>query len=843
MTAGLQWKGERVINGKFLLRELLYSKKQAVIYILCVALSLVSLVAVNSFRSDIDRSISGDARALHGGDIILHSHYELSPGLQRAVVSLTEENRATAVRAWEFYSVARKSDESGSLLCNIKVVENGYPLYGRVDLASGREFSDVVDAGKIVVGQGVLDRLDMAVGDQLLIGSALFEIVDVILYESAKPVRFFNIGPPVLVSYKDLPVMDLVRQGSRVEYETLLKMDDANSVDSVAAWLRGRSLDGQERVETFRDAGSGIKRFFDNLLFFLSLISVCTLLLAGIGIESSLSAILRLKEKNFAIIRSFGATRAYLLHHYLLFVLILSAVGCALGVVSGLLVKGYLSVLFSGFLPQDIVFRSSVADLLEGVVVGLMVVLFFTFLPLWRINNIKPVVIFRRESSREEKTTTYYLCIVFGFSALCALLIRYLGEVSTGFYFLGGILLLLLIVNLMTRLALFSLSKILWRRPGSRLALRSLLRPGNVTQSIVVTLSIPIALLLIIYLVENNLRGTYIDSFPADAPTLFCLDIQKNQQKAFRELAGGKITLHPVIRARLISINGKAVNRGREMKKRRDNLAREFNLTYREALLEDEILVAGKTLFRKDEKGEPVLQVSLLDTVAEMGNMTIGDILQFNIQGVKMEVEVTSIRSRTRSMLYPFFYFIFPEKYLKGAPQTYFAALHVESEEIPFLENRIVQSFPNISTVNIAETAKEMGRMMQKLSKIVNFFAAFSILAGGLIIVSSILATRFERIKETVYYKILGADSRFVLRIFFLENLLLGLLSSVFSIAVAQAAAWSLCHFFLGISYAPGWGACLWLIGLTIIFVVTLGLLGSIPIIRKKPGQFLRQLN
>ncbi len=119
---------KRVVNGRFLLRELLYSKKQAAIYILCVSLSLVSLIAVNSFKRDIDRSISGDARALHGGDIILHSHYDLSQGLQRAVVGLTEGKKATAVRTRAFYSVARKSDESGSLLCNIKVVENGYPL-------------------------------------------------------------------------------------------------------------------------------------------------------------------------------------------------------------------------------------------------------------------------------------------------------------------------------------------------------------------------------------------------------------------------------------------------------------------------------------------------------------------------------------------------------------------------------------------------------------------------------------------------------------------------------------------------------------------------------------------
>jgi len=801
----------------------------------------VSFVAVNSFKRDIDRSVSGDAKALHGGDIIIHSHYELSPDMQHSIAGLTEKKKSVAVRTWGFYSVVRKRDESGSLLCNIKGVESGYPLYGRVDLASGREFSQVLEGGKIVVDQGVLDRLGVTIGDQILIGKGLFEIADVIIYESTRPVNFFNIGPRILVSGRDLPAMDLVKHGSRVRYETLLKIEDSAATDRIAGQLREKGEVGQERVETFREAGSGIKRFFDNLLFFLSLISVCTLLLAGIGIESSLSAILRQKEKNFAIIRSLGATGGYLLRHYLLFVLILSGIGCALGIVSGLLLKGYVSFLFTGMLPQGIVLQPTVLDLSEGLIAGLMVVSLFTFLPLWRITSVRPALIFRNESRRVKKNPLYYLGIVFGLTGLTILLVRHLNDVRTGFYFLIGILLLSGAISLSTRVVFFFLARFESKYLYLRLVLRSLLRQGNVTQSIVVTLAIPLSLLMTIYLVENNLRGTYIDSFPSDAPALFSLDIQKNQKEGFRELVGEEVVLHPVIRARLMSINGREVNRGKEMKKRRDNLAREFNLTYRESLLEDEILVAGTTLFRENEQGELDIQVSVLDTVAEMGKMKIGDILEFNIQGVPMKVEISSIRSRTRSMLYPFFYFIFPEKYLKGAPQTYFAALRVESEEIPQLENRIVKNFPNVSTINIAETAKEMGNMMRKLSKIINFFAAFSILAGSLIIVSSILATRLERIKEAVSYKILGADSRFVLRIFFLENLLLSLLSSVFGILLAQAAAWSLCHYFLEIRYVVSWASCFVLIGLTIIFVTTLSLLGSISIIRKKPAQFLRQ--
>lgn len=832
-----------MINLRFLLRELVHSKNQALIYILCVALSLVSLVAVNSFKRDIDRSIGVDAKALHGGDIIIHSHYELSSYMQQSIDELTREKKASAVRTWGFYSVARKSDESGSLLCNVKGVEQGYPLYGRIDLASGREFSQVLGEGKIVVGRAVLDRLGINVGDNLQIGRGLFEIADVIVYESAKPVDFFNIGPRILVAGEDLPRMDLVKQGSRVRYETLLKMADsaAAAADMAADKLRSRSSDGQERVETFRNAGSGVKRFFDNLLFYLSLISLCTLILAGIGVESSLSAIFRQKEKNFAIIKSLGATGGCLFRHYLLFVLILSGAGSALGIVSGLLLKSYVAYLFTGFMPAGIALHPTAADLFEGIVVGLMVVLLFTFLPLWRINNVKPAAIFRSEPCPAKKTPTYYLGIVFGLSGLTILLVKHLDDVRTGVYFLVGIIMLTGVIALMTKLAFFSLSIFEWKNLSLRLVLRSLLRPGNVTQSIVVTLTIPLALLLTIYLVGNNLRGTFIDSFPADAPTLFSLDIQKNQKEPFRELIGEKVDLHPVIRSRLVSVDGRAVNRGKEIKKRRDNLAREFNLTYRDSLLEDEILVAGQTLFQKNNRGGLDIQVSVLDTVAKMGDMQIGDILVFNVQGMVMEAQIASIRSRTRSMLYPFFYFIFPEKYLKEAPQTYFAALKVKSDDISDLENSIVSHFPNISTINIEKTAREMGLMMQKLTKIINFFAGFSIFAGCLIIVSSIFATRLARIKEAVSYKILGADSHFVLRIFFLENALLALLSSVFSIVVAQAAGWWVCHFLLEIRYVAAWPTCFALIGLTVVLVSAIGLLGSISIIRKKPAQFLRQ--
>ncbi|MGB3221317.1 MAG: FtsX-like permease family protein [Desulforhopalus sp.] len=829
-----------MINFRFVKREILHSKSQAAVFILCVILSLVSIVAINSLRRDVRQSIVSDARGLHGGDIILHSHYELSPALQQELRSLTEEDDIQSVRTWEFYSVARRVDGQDSLFSNIKAVEEGYPLYGVVELNSGLDFSAVLQSGKAIVDSAVLDRLNLTIGEKLHIGESTFEIIDVISRESLRPVEFFNIGPRIFVPAVDLEKMDLVRKSSRVQYETLLKIDDQSRIDNIADQIKEKTVPGQERVATYATAGSSVKRFFDNLLFFLSLISVFTLLLAGIGMQSSLAALLRQKEKSLAILRSLGATGPFLLRHYLLIVFILSGIGCILGILSGLVLEKSFSNLFAGLLPDKIVLGGTLLDILEGVGLGIVVVSFFTFLPLSRITHVKPAAVFRKDNSNGLRTRRSYALIACGIILLAILIAWQLEDIRTGLYFIGGVLSLIAVISVMIGTMLLFFSRIRIVSLPLRQAVRSLLRPGNATRSIVVTLASALSVLLTIYLVEENLHGTYISSYPAEAPNLFSLDIQKNQQQDFINFVGKDVELFPIVRARLVAINGDKVKR-QEERKRGDNLTREFNLTYREKLLDDEIIIKGDSLFGKEPAGKDLVPVSLLDTVAEMGDMKIGDLLEFNIQGVPLSAEVVSIRSRTKSILYPFFYFVFPEEDLKAAPQTFFAALKAKKDEISQLENAIVNRFPNVSTINVSETAEELGKIMHKLSAIINFFASFSILAGALILVSSVLATRMARMKEAVYYKVLGADTFFVLKVFFLENFLLALLSGGCAVLVAQAGSWGLCHFLLNIDYDPNWLASFLMLGLTIGLVVSLGLLSSLPILRQKPIRFLRE--
>lgn len=832
------------MNFRFIRAEIVHSKGQGLIFVICVALSLVTLVAINSFRRDINVSLGSDARSLHGGDVIVHAHHPFTVSLEKELTKLGKDPGVQLNRTWEFYSVARNGRGDRSVLSHIKAVDNAYPLYGSVVLGSGNKLGSSLKPGTAVVAGSLLVRLDMEIGDAIEVGASQFIIVDTVISESERPVSFFDFGPRIFVAAEDLAAMDVLKPGSRASYEMLIKLSADKTAERVAAALKSHAEPGRERVTTYANAPSRVKRFFDNLLFFLSLISIFTMLLAGVGMQSSLAALLRHKEKTLAITSALGGSRRFLFSHYLVLVLLLAIGGSTLGLFGAYVLEQNFTTIFAGLLPDTIKLGLSPIDVMEGTFLGFVVVAFFSFFPLRAVTHVKPASVLRHEPASEQSKMKY-IFLLCGLVLFTGLIVRQLDDGKIGLYFVGATFALVAVLTLMVSGFLYLLRRIPQASLTLRQALRSMLRPGNAAKPITVTLSAALTLLLAIGLVQNDLHSTYISSYPEDAPNLFCIDIQKNQKDEFLSLVGENVELFPVVRARLLAINDKEIKRQPDENQRGDTLTREFNLTYREYLLPDEEMLEGETLF--PESGgiqnnlNGLVPVSILDTVAEMGEMKIGDILSFNIQGLPMKAEVVSVRTRVKSMLYPFFYFVFHSEVLEPAPQTFFAAIKLEPDTIPAMQNRVVEKFPNVSTINVTEAAKTLGELMKKLSSVINFFSLFSIAAGLLILMSSVLATRLSRIQEAVYYKILGANSVFVWKVFVYENLLLALVSGLCALVVAQAGSWLLCRFVLGVTHQFNIVFCLLLILLTCIIVVVTGILSSVSIIRKKPGQFLKE--
>ena len=252
----------------FIFRQLARSSKQALLFVVCVALSICSITAFSGFSDSINQSVLNDARTFHAADIIIRSNTEISGQLEDTLSDWVRKGRIQRARVYEFNSVVRGADDNSSLLADVKVVEEGYPFYGQVQLESGRSFQDVLRSGKTVVAPSLLDRMDLKIGDGVKVGYVSLIIDDVVLEEPDRPVDVFSFGPRVFIANADRDRLGLIQKGSRVRYTHLVKVLNNEDIDTAANQLKTVADTRDIRIDTFQTAQSRFKRFVDNFLFF-----------------------------------------------------------------------------------------------------------------------------------------------------------------------------------------------------------------------------------------------------------------------------------------------------------------------------------------------------------------------------------------------------------------------------------------------------------------------------------------------------------------------------------------------------------------------------------------------
>lgn len=839
----------RMLHTRFILRQLTSARQQSILFVLCVALSIVTLVALRGFGESVNRTLQRDARQLSAGDIVAESSFPFSQPLLDASQALQKEGKLETARTYEFLSVVRSAVISNSgttnspqdtLLSNLKVVDPGYPFYGRVELASGQPFSATLQPGNIVVEQYLLDRLKLQIGDRLSIGSATLRIAGVVTKEPDRPISFNALGPRVFIHSVDLQKLDLVKVGSRVDYKLLLKVKDPAALNTIADQLKAVRDQRVERVGTFETRQTGASFFLNNLVRFLSLVGIFTLLLAGIGIQTALSAFLRERNTTIAIVKTLGASSRFVTANFFGVVLLLGALGTLLGIGLGLLLQFTFPTLLGNLLPPDVELRISALAILESLLLGAVIVGTFTYLPIYQLEELKPSFIFRKEMARIKRGWQFYATLALIFFFFLGMVLWQLNNLRNGLYFVGGAIGLLLLSALLTWLALWIVRRLRFKRLEFRQAQRGLFRPRNASFAIIVTFSAALAVIFCVYLIESDLRANFVQAYPADAPNIFFIDIQPNQLADFEKLIEVPTDYFPIVRGTIESVNGEAVKVPEEGQPRGQSLARPFNLSYKDQLSKGETLREGSSLFGTGT--QTINAVSVLDEIFDLREFKLGDQIRFNVQGVPIDATVTSIRSRDQGQsVQPFFSFVFPPAVLKDAPQSIYTALHLPPEQIHPLQNKVVSALPNISVIDATETIRNLTGIIEEVTSVLRFFSLFSVLAGVLIVISSVFATRMARVQEAAYYKVLGATSRFVLRVFALENLLMGLISALLALLMAQVGTWLIAKYLLEVSHQANPLASIALVIGTMLLVTIVGMSASLSILRSRPITYLRQ--
>ena len=303
--------------------------------------------------------------------------------------------------------------------------------------------------------------------------------------------------------------------------------------------------------------------------------------------------------------------------------------------------------------------------------------------------------------------------------------------------------------------------------------------------------------------------------------------------------------LTPVVRSRLVAVNGQPVTR--DMVNRRRGgpdgdagwyLRREYVLTYASELPDTNVLVSGRWWSAADETRR---LVSVEEAAAKNLGLRLGDRLTFDVQGVPVEAEVTSVRKVDWQTLSTNFFMILSPGALEGAPGTWVATVRVPPAAESRLQAAVVTAFPNVTAIPVRDVLERVGSMLDQMSLAIRVMALFSIGTGLVVMVSALTATRYTRLRESVIWRTLGATRGVVARIFAVEYACLGAAAGLGGSVLAVALSWIVLHFVLEVPWTLALPPLALGVALTVVMALAVGFLATFRLLGQKPLSVLRQ--
>jgi len=776
-------------------------------FLACVTLGVAALVGVGSFADSLERTVARSGKSLMGGDVEIRSTQPL-PVDAATLIAGPASGRVALTRLRELVAMAQAGPALTQLV-ELKAVEPGYPFYGALVTEPARPLDTLIGAGRALVHESLLARLGLRVGDRFRVGDVELTIAGVILKEPDRAVGVFSLGPRVMIAAADLDRTGLIRPGSRVRYRTLFRLPEGQDAEVFRDRLAGE-LPAAQRVTTYTQAQPGLRRFWDQLTMYLGLTGLVALMVGGIGVAVSVNAFIKDKQPAIATMKSLGAGWRPLLATYLLQTALLGLGGSLLGALLGSLVQPLLAPALTRLLPIELALSFSPRAVLRGLAMGVGVTLLYALWPLLQIRRVPPALILRREVEPRLIGRRPWLAMVPIVGGLAALALWQAGSWKIGALFAGGLAGALLLLALGARGVIALARRARWRGLAWRQGAANLHRPGSHAGPVLVSLGLAVMLVVAIAVLEGGLRAQLVDRSPDQAPAFFFIDIQPDQAEPFARLVAARgalapAELTPVVRSRLVAVNGAPIVRGE--KTRREEawlLTREYVLTWAKEPPGHNMVVAGRWWSAAEAAREPLISVE--DEIARQLGVGLGDTLTFDIQGVPVSARVTSLRHVDWRSLASNFFVIFSPGALEGAPTTFIATVQARPEqEIP-MQSAVVAAFPNVTAIPIREVLERVRGVLDQIALAVRLVAAFSIGAGLVVMAGALAITRQQRLYQSVILKALGATRGFVSRVFAVEYALLGAAAGVAGSVLAAALAWAVLRwaFELPWRWAPG---------------------------------------
>jgi putative ABC transport system permease protein len=839
-------------------REIRASWIRLLFFFLCVALGVAAIVVLRSVMQNVRITLTREARDLVGGDLVLQATQPWTDSQRDQIASTLGAARLVSTDVVETQTMAARAVGgmlTATRLVEVRAIESGFPFYGTLELSGGQRYShDLVVGHGALVQPELMEQFGLQVGSQILVAGQPFTVRGVVTRDRVQR-GGFSFGPRVYVDLADLRKTSLLAYGSRATYQIFLRVDAA-SIDSMVRRLRRLFRNDLVTVRSWRGVEDRLGRNLTLAENYLSLVGFAIVVLGGIGVWSVTRVFVQQKIKSVAILKCVGASSRLVLATYVLQIVWLATCGSLLGI--GLAAAAIAAIPSRLLAPLGVTHVGvTVSAVAQGMAVGLIVSLMFALVPLLEMRRVKPLLLLRADTAMTARKRDWqsWLAGAVMFAALVLVAVWQADSLRAGLYVSLG----LAVVGL----ALLGVSRVLVRlvTPLTRsrhFALRhaviSLGRPGNQTRVVLMAVGLGCFFILGMRAVQANLLEEFTGQIGRNAPDLVLIDVQPDQVKGVRAVVspyvGKPARIWPMMRGRVVGVEGRRVTLANPEAVRRQGrgLTREFGITYRDGLQDNERLTAGgfwSAPLTTDKTPEGFdTEVSIEQNIRDDAQVDVGDVMRFDIGGRVVRARVTSIRKVTwdEAQNGGFMFVFRPGPAIERTPHTFVAFLQLRPDApgSGVLQRDLVKAYPNVSVIDVREVLKSIREVVDNATLGVTIVGGVTLFGGIMILIGAVAMTKFQRLYEAAIYRTLGASTRLLASMAAIEYGLLGLLAGVLGGAGALALSWIIATRLFEIDWRPAPGLLALGVITTGVLVSIVGLVASADVLVRKPLGTLR---
>ncbi len=780
--------------------------------ILAVTLAVAALTAVGFFADRLKGGLQRDARQLLGGDAVLVSDNP-TPA---AFVSQARALGLEVVKTFGFPTMGRTVDADGgnSKLVALKVVESGYPLRGKLKISDRADDPEQVTRsipapGQAWVEASLLEALGLQMGDELLLGNSSLRLTKIIRYEPDRGAGFMNFAPRVMINQQDVAATALIQPASRISYRMAVAGED-KQVAAFVAWaqqeVKRLGLRGL-RVESLEGGRPELGQTLERAEKFLNLIALLTALLSAVAVALAARGFASKHLDDCAMLRVLGLSQRAIASAYVLEFGLMGLLASVLGVGIGFTLHHVFLLLLAGLVDAALP-AAGLWPVVFGIGMGLTLLTAFGLPPVLQLAQVPALRVIRRDVGNLKPASAGVLFL--GIAGFATLLLAASSDVKLGLIAVGGFAAAALLFAALSWLAVKLLRRAVNESSAPRwlvLATRQLAARPAFAVLQVSALAVGLLALILLVLLRTDLINSWRKATPADAPNRFVINLMPEQGDAFKlalRAAGvTKYDWYPMIRGRLIAINGKSVTPDDYADERAKRLVeREFNLSSSASKPSQNQVVAGR--WTEEEQGA----ISVEEGLARTLNLQLGDMLNFDVGGLQTQSRITSLRKVDWGSMRANFFALYPVSVLPNVPTTYMSAF--KAPDVAGFDNTLVHSFPNITAVDMSSTIAQVQRVLDQVIGAVEFLFGFALVAGLVVLFAAISATREERAREFAVMRAIGARSSLLRQVQRAELVSVGLLAGLLAALVAALVGWALARFVFEFHWTVSLWVLLW---------------------------------